>query len=82
MGSRRMRCSLPCHADVTSRIKSWTVTEAMSGDIPFPQRYLDGRLLGVKRIEAHRDQNHVAAGGQWLAVKDDLVVVGGVEAQA
>ena len=49
--------------------------------IPFPQRHLDGRFLDVKRIEVHRDQNHVVAGGKGLAIKNDLVVVRGVEAQ-
>src|SRR6185437_2751230 len=38
------------------------------GHAPFPQRHLDGRLVGAERIEIDGDQDHVAAVRSHLAV--------------
>ncbi len=37
--------------------------------------------MGGERVEVHRDQDHVVAGGGHLAVEEDVGAAGGVEAQ-
>ena len=43
--------------------------------------HIDERMLGPMRIEVHDDENDVIARGGHLAIKQNCVILGGVESQ-
>ena len=52
------------------------------GQAELPGRHFDRRLVGVKRIEIHRHQDHFGAIGRKFAVEQNLIVMGRIEPQA
>ncbi len=80
-GSSRMCWSFPYHVNWSPRSKSATAMAGVVRQAEVPQRHLDGRLLGVVRIERNRHQNDCPVIRVPLAIQQNLIVEGIVEAE-
>ena len=80
-GSSRSALELAVPHEALAAHQVFDLDGAVVGQVPFPQRHLEGGLLHAVRIEADGDQDHVVARGRRLAVDHHLVVEGVVEGQ-